>query len=620
MKKISLKLIALSALLTFTSISYADIDFTRNKNQDEIIKEKDYVHKKLKQYITCQGCVGIDKLSINSVDAKNSILKLTFDVTSSKNTLLNFNIPRNLTVVKAFLNNSENKFLSYSKFENMYTTIVPKGKSVLELNVILNGQSILLEDNFAYSALDIGKEFKTSKTDRGIVIEYVNSSSSNDMAENSNVENKNGTFVLNETPATFVQRELYLGKDWKMNTKLEIVNKKPSFINNEKSFELPLLPSEQIVTKTNFLVKDNVAKVDLSKSVEWTSNINPMNFIEFKPMKDVYQVIVINEGGNWSFDAEGSGAEPQNITNLNGKKVFFLMPEDDLKLIFSTPELNKGYETVINKALFKVSLNQTFDVNASFKVNSSVGGVLEINRNDDTSKIKSILVNNNKMFFNENDKNIKVVLNQGENNIEIKTSKSNINVKETVPSWTYNVPVYNYLVDSKSGMENRWVFWLSGENIQSPSVILVPYLILILALNALLVKFKLVTNPSEIMLLSIGFLSVNVFWLVLFFILYVIKLNYLNIKPNKETKVPVFLNILMILVLLGVMIKGFLINVPNFIIGPNESAIWFADTYNNSKAIIYSFPEYVFKGFIIIWSLIVASFVVNVVKDFIKNR
>lgn len=303
------------------------------------------------------------------------------------------------------------------------------------------------------------------------------------------------------------------------------------------------------------------------------------------------------------------------------------MPEDDLKLSFDTPELNKGYDTIINKALFDVSLKQNFEITARLTVNSSVAGLLEIDRNEDTSKIKSILVNNNKMFFNENDKNIHIVLNQGENHIKIKTEKPNIKVKEVVPSWTYNVPVYNYLVDSKKGLESRWVFWLSGENIQSPSVILIPYLILILALNILIVKFKLVTKPSEFMLLSIGFLSVNIFWLILFFILYKTYLNELNVEDKEleqnkhfmKSKVGM-LGLLIIIFLLGVMINGFLINVPNFIIGQHERAIWFADTYNNSQAIIYSFPEYIFKGFIIIWSLIVASFVVNVVKDFIKDR
>lgn len=618
-----LKTVIMSAVMAMVSVStIAQTEpsgWQKGKSHETLMNEKNAVLGKIKEALNESGFSNVESVNIISYVKKTGIIEFEVTANSSENSIHQIDIPKGIILQKVLLNGKENFLSTYQK--DVFLTALKAGENKLLFIGVFNDKSLFLTESFGDVRSQV-KSLTLNKIPGGTMVEYVGNDVREDTNENSGKQEEK-SILINDKPAIFVNRELILGKEWTLNTSVNRLNNNPRAIKNDVEFELPLLNGESLIQEKLFPINNGIATLDLSTPTSWSSKMQELSNVSFKPIaENVYQVITIKEVGNWTFKADGSAANPNRVRNQvsENKKTFFLMPNDTLSLTLENPILKEGSSNIINSVYVNSSLEKnTVSRQWNLRVDSTIGGELIINRDDDTSKIKSILVNDKKIYFKENDKEIKIVLQIGKNNILIETLKDGVSIVERTPVWKFNMPTFNYQASMPTpDVHNRWVVFLTGNDVYSPNVLTLGYLATILIIVFLLKKWKLGMAPIQYALLFIGFLISSWFLLLIFVVSYVM----FALKSSKKEYDMVY-NVslaVMVLLLFWTIVVAFNAGPVLYTSGISAyNLTWIADTYKNTYATIISVPSYVYNGFILIWSLVVASFLVNVVKNYKKE-
>ena len=618
-----LKTVIMSAVMAMVSVStIAQTEpsgWQKGKSHETLMNEKNAVLGKIKEALNENGFSNIESVNILSYVKKTGMIEFEVMAKASENSIHQIEIPKGVALQKVLLNGKENFLSTYQK--DVFLTVLKAGDNKLLFTGVFNDKSLFLPESFGDVRSD-AKSLALNKVPGGTMVEYVGNDIREESKENAGKQEEKA-ILINDKPAIFVNRELVLGKEWTLNTNVSRLNNNPRAIKNDVEFELPLLNGESLIQEKLFPINNGVATLDLSTPTSWSSKMQELSNVSFKPIADnVYQVITIKEVGNWTFKADGSAANPNRVKSQvsESKKTFFLMPNDTLSLTLENPVLKEGSSNIINA----IHVNSVLEKNTvsrqwNLRVDSTIGGELIINRDTDTSKIKSMFVNDKKIYFKDSDKEIKIVLQIGKNNVVIDTLKDGVSTVEKTPVWKFNMPAFNYEASMPTpDVHNRWVIFLTGNDIYSPNVLTLGYLATILIIVYLLKKWKMGMAPIQYALLFIGFLISSWFLLLIFVVSYIM---FALKSSKKEYDMTYNISLaVMVLLLFWTIVVAFNAGPVLYTSGISAyNLTWIADTYKNTYATMISVPSYVYNGFILIWSLVVASFLVNVVKNYKKS-
>lgn len=581
----------------------------------------------------CDNCSIIEEFKVLSYDDKSSEITFSLNILSSKNNFINLRIPLNsIDILEAQINGKESSLLMRrDSSSNTLYGAVPIGKSkvmfrarLLENKIPLNFpfaniSSVVNEDKLNLST--VGNQLYLFKVGEGL------------SEISSKKDNQIKNFTLSSEPFFEVNRNLSLGKIWRLNTTVtSLFGGTKDYIKVGNALKVPLLPGEKIIS-SDIQIEDGFVIVNLEgrDSQSWSSVINSVSQVNIKSISpNVLQNINIeNNQTDWLFNIV------KNDEVVKGKDLV-MWPLDNSIIKFSLPKSKVGDFNVVQSVyLEKILDKETVNSNWNIQIESSLGGSFTINRNDDQSKILEIKNKNNPISFREDNGKVNFFIDVGENILLISTTeKRKPKFIERNQKWDFLVPTYNYKFHIDN-ISNRWVIWAGGDMVK-PSVLLLGYIFLVLVFSFILSKVHSIFNGLTWALILFG-LSNMPFILILVMIVAMVFIGNKNMtinngmidtyekeKISRLSKLIIICTVYAVSVLIFSAGAGLLGSSNSFIVSPlgNSALIWFTDIYNKTDAYMFSLPKIYFKVFMFLWSIWLAFIIVKlitIVINFIKK-
>jgi len=423
-------------------------------------------------------------------------------------------------------------------------------------------------------------------------------------------------------PFVTVTRQLQLGLEWKVETRVERVAPAQGII----TLDIPLLAGESPVGGEASITGEESAKgaitVQLAANqhqTSWLSTLKAESPLELKaPANPAWiEIWVLDSSPIWHTQIAGIPA-----TQTNGDKnlpIWQPWPTESISINVSRPEATKGNAISIDEAKLEYNPGDRASTAAlSLSVRTNQAGYYDFNL-PNGARLAGISIDGSEVALQATNGKIKIPLHPGEQSLEIgwyadegtsiKTNSPLLHLGNHSSNQSININLPN----------DRWTLLVGGPSM-GPSVLLWGMLAVILLFAYALGRSNLTPLKTyQWILLSLGVATVNLYVLALIAI-WLILLNQRgslqkisSITKFKWMQFGLFsLSLITLLLLLGSIPYSLLSQPDMHIIGNGSNAHylrWYQDQSANEfpQAWIISLPLWSYKLAMLIWSLWLAS-------------
>ncbi|MEN0036171.1 MAG: hypothetical protein AAGC78_03850 [Cellvibrio sp.] len=424
------------------------------------------------------------------------------------------------------------------------------------------------------------------------------------------------------TPFVTVTRQLQLGLEWRVETRVERVAPAEGIIN----LEIPLLAGESPIGGDVSIGGDEASKGKISvqlnanqQQIIWQSTLKAESPLTLKaPVNPAWvEVWVLDSSPIWNTQVTGIPAIHADANN--NLPVWQPWPDESISIAVSRPEATKGNAVSIDEAKLEYDLgDRASNSTLSLSVRTNQAGYYDFNL-PQGARLVGMTINDEEVALQAVNGKIKIPLRPGEQELEIGwQGDEGIGLKTNSPL----IQLGNHSSNQSINIDlpsDRWTLLVGGPSM-GPAVLLWGMLVIILLLAAVLGRSQLTPlKTHQWVLLSLGVATVNLYVLVLVAAWLIIlnrrgTLEQISSRTMfKWMQFGLFsLSLITLLFILGSIPYSLLSNPDMHIIGNGSNAHhlrWYQDQSANEfpQAWIISLPLWSYKLAMLLWSLWLAS-------------
>jgi hypothetical protein len=420
-------------------------------------------------------------------------------------------------------------------------------------------------------------------------------------------------------PFVTVTRQLQLGLEWRVETRVERVAPAQGMIN----LEIPLLPGESPISGDTAITGDEASKGKITVQLDtnqqttfWYSTLKAESPLELiAPANPAWvETWVLDTSPIWHTQVTGIPAV--QTSNL---PVWQPWPEESISITVSRPQAVKGGVMTIEQAQLKYTLgDRASSAELSLSLRTNQAGYYDFALPEGGS-LEGVSIDGDEAPLLAVNGRVKVPLHPGEQELEIrwqddegthlKTVSPSINLGNQGSNLTINIELPG----------DRWPLLVGGPSM-GPSVLLWGMLAVILLLAPVLGRSPLTPlKTHQWVLLSLGVATVNLYVLALIAIWLILLtkrgtlMQIASARTFKWMQLGLFcLSLVTLLMLLGSIPYGLLSSPDMHITGNGSNAHylrWYQDQSEGEfpQAWIISLPLWSYKLAMLLWSLWLAS-------------
>ncbi|MDY0132007.1 MAG: hypothetical protein RBR53_04990 [Desulforegulaceae bacterium] len=564
----------------------------------------------------------IKNCSLNASKSGDKIrLEMIFNIDSTKDCAVYLPQTKDLEYENLYLNSKEQHYILNNKGKTL--SFIPKGIHELKVFSVSKKDEIELKFDMVPLKLSFNSEGVSSKgiENRGFspLIKIF-------IPKN---ENEKNTLkgIEGALPFPVVERSLFLGREWKIKTKIKRFYPQ----NNDKKAEVSinLIENEKILKKTGE-IKNNKLEITLLPKVnswEFESEIPVGQNIEIISEKEMTHLEEWRIDSDSLRDFEVKGLLPVKY-NYNNNTVFVLQPGTKGFILPEKLKPIKGRFFTIDKTELIYDLRQTKN---TLKINSSIRAGKGFNHKItyDNSKIypEELIINNIKNQIPELNGELILPLSPGTNEVNIIFKEKNKNQSFFLPQKT-NFPEIN--LNSESTNINQeikypsksWIIGTYGPK-KGPAVLFWGYFAGVILVAIFLTKLgKSFLKPHQFILLAAG-LSISALLEIIIVFGFFLAIEYRKNLIPAETKFfnliqtgLVFLLVISAIIIYNAVSSG-LLGIPEMQVTGNGSYSgnlkWFSDKADNfiPSVFIILAPINLWRLVLFLWSIWISAFLIN---------
>lgn len=420
-------------------------------------------------------------------------------------------------------------------------------------------------------------------------------------------------------PFVTVTRQLQLGLEWRVETRIERVAPAQGIIN----LEIPLLPGESPISGETAITGDEASQGKITVQLDtnqqmtsWYSTLKAESPLELKaPANPAWvEVWVLDTSPIWHTQVTGIPA-----VQTGNLPTWQPWPEESISIAVSRPQAVKGSVMTIDQARLKYTLgDRTSSATLLLSLRTNQAGYYDFALPDGAS-LEGVSIDEEDTPLLAVNGRIKIPLHPGEQELEIRWQDS-----EGVRLNTISPPIN---LDSHSSNltinidlpSDRWPLLVGGPSM-GPSVLLWGMLAVVLLLAPVLGRNALTPlKTHQWILLSLGVATVNLYVLALIAIWLILLtkrgtlMQIHSARTFKWMQLGLFcLSLVALLMLLGSIPYSLLSSPEMHITGNGSNAHylrWYQDQSDGEfpQAWIISLPLWSYKLVMLLWSLWLAS-------------
>ena len=418
----------------------------------------------------------------------------------------------------------------------------------------------------------------------------------------------------NYPPFVEVERHLYVGLVWKLETKIRRV----SPLGSPVFLEVPLLPGESITT-SDIKVDKGKALITLgaqNSQFEWESVLQETPDLELIATQSSNYVEIWKAEASPIWHLAFEGIPPIHTQDPDGVRIPEWRPwsQEKVRLHFSRPEALAGQTLTIDESKLIVRPGLRSSENTlSFSVRSSLGGQHSITL-PNGSVLKSVSIDGNVQPIGMDQNKITLPLKPGAQNFEIAWSQNQgMSFFFRSPKIDLGNPNVNASINVEVGV-GRWILWADGP-MMGPAVLFWSYLIILAIFAFALSRLSITPIKSyEWLLLGLGLTQIPI-WASIIIAGWLL---FLGLRKKKTDLNPYVFDLRQLviigwtfisLLLLLYSIEQGLLGHPDMQIvgnGSNGSYLnWFQDRTTGAlpTSWIISVPLYIYRIAMLLWAL-----------------
>ncbi|WP_144393739.1 hypothetical protein [Pleionea sediminis] len=430
--------------------------------------------------------------------------------------------------------------------------------------------------------------------------------------------------ALSIEPMVKVEREIQLGSDWRMVTRVSRI----APLKGDLNLSIPLLSFEEVIS-SGVIVKDNQAKILIPSerhSVSWRSTLKPESPIKLKAseINSFVEEWIIQFSHQWRVSVSGNVPEvwPKQIDNVNWAFRYLPLKGEALDIDISKPEPVKGNVQSFDEVVISVSPGDyQRNVEMKAKYRSSRGGQSVINVGN--GEQLNAIVDGRKEYLQIQDGLINYTMSPGEHQLDFNWRETKeLGFKTVLPQVDLNAPMSNISV-KWTVPRDRWVIWTQGPVI-GPAIIYWGELLAFLLLAAIVWRTQMFPIPaSSWLILGLGLSTQSWGLLVMitvWFIVLAVNNKYrMQYKPWLHNIIQIALVGFSVITLMALIasVPVSLLSRPDMGIAGNLSngnlLMWYDDlsSQQTPEISVYSLPLWVYKLFMLAWALWLAFAIVK---------
>ncbi len=457
------KIVASLLLLSGASLSYAQYpsDFSLENLENSYIQSK-------KCETLCGTTLG---LKISNVDLSKGLVDFEIPLSASQLTMVELPFDINSFNWSSFSLNGKTTN-AVSILNNKIYVAVPNGIHSLNIKAYLKPNSFkvgLISDpkNFENNS---GKSVKFEKIGNSFFLEFEKKQEVLQQSETEEVKVQESVKDIWDKTIYSINREIYLAEKWKMKTTVYPLLQVPK--NKITNLNVKLLEGESPLNSELEVVDGNI-KISLGNgNISWESNLTPVDklVLENTDKNNLENWTIYNEN-NWLYSHKG--LSPIS-SNSSGKyktiNTWTMWPNEKVVLELALPKLIEGQETnVENFSIQTKRGNEPLVYDASFNINTSVGGRYIVNFEDKETESVQVFVNGVMIEDKIKEGVLALDLLAGKNQVKVTFKANKESFYQVAPNIKFETPVTN--ASFKDDLKDRWVLYAGGGDIR-PIVLL----------------------------------------------------------------------------------------------------------------------------------------------------
>jgi hypothetical protein len=418
-------------------------------------------------------------------------------------------------------------------------------------------------------------------------------------------------------PFLRVERELHLGNNWSVTTRVTRLTANDAPVTRR----LPLLAGESVISE-GVEVKQGHALISLSAKqqiVSWQSNLPMSTQLKLiAPQTDQWiELWRVDVGPTWHVTTEGIPPVQRQAQDGSWLPTWQPWPGEQVALSIVRPESIEGSSiTIVQSHLLSQPGQRMSDNELNLSLRASRGGKHDINLPQD-AQIQSINIGGNQVTIRAEQGKLSLPVVPGEQNYTIKWREPNgINFRWTTPPLALGSDSVNAKI-TVNLPRDRWLLWLNGPRI-GPAILFWSLLFVVLLAAAILDRSTSKFLPLSTLswfLLGIGLTQVSLLsgMLVIgWFLLLHYRSNFdAQAYPKRFNLIQIGV-VILTLIFIGLLIWSVqqgLLGYPAMQVEGNGSNAyelnWYQDRVAETfpQAIIISVPLLVYRGLMLLWAL-----------------
>ncbi|CAA6802251.1 MAG: Unknown protein [uncultured Thiotrichaceae bacterium] len=432
-------------------------------------------------------------------------------------------------------------------------------------------------------------------------------------------------------PLLHVERTLFLGLDWLVETK--VIRLSP--VGSPISMKIPLLGNESVMTNA-FPVKDGHVVINFSstqRSVNWQSQIpvSEQLVLEAVHTQGLVESWKLDISSIWHVTIEGISTIHQGDQNDMWLPEWQPWPGEKVTLAVTRPEGIKGRTLTIDRSILSTSVGKRVrETTLALNMRSSRGGQHAIKLPPDAELI-SVSINNKVQPVRQQQGQLSLPIVPGQQRIEVKWRvNSPISAKLNVLPVDVGVDNVNNSINLRMGRD-RWVLFANGPQM-GPAVLFWGVLLVVLLGAIILGRIK--DSPLRTwqwFLLGVG-LSLATPFMMIVVVTWLLAMKYRpqlqHVKSKWVFNSSQVLLVLLTLVALGsllITLQQGLLGWPDMQIRGNQSSAWGLRWYQDrAEALlpqpwVISVPLMVYRVLMLLWALWLAFSLISWLRQGWEN-